>query len=758
MIFTVRRRAHIPEGSKVVLTVPSEVGIRLPEGGTTRNNPALTIGATGYSGDVAPGPILLSPGIGSFLDMAIDFSPRIAGEVAEVTVSFKPVMEVRSTTISVVLPGVISDVPRPEFRPATGPITKLRFDAVTETLVLEISFIGSYSPVTVVTPRSMGLRIPSAGVRKDIPVFSIYTNAPAGPIQKLPPLFLRSWPAIGSFEDSVELWFPDRARANQAALMQIVFRPRMSLHEDEDIILSLPGFQANAFTLDQSDSTCFSSLPPNTFKRLSWTQNVTSIVNGSRLESRNVTVQQFVTTEENVTTEYTCPSLEERNITMQIENITTRLQEVPVVVHRNETFEVSPGVFANVSCSHVEYEWQNVSSLQNITVVRSVPRTFFVTELKNLTREVNYTRLENYTVNVTYTEFQPIAQLRLTLGAYVEEEIELGLKISPCSGLRLPFEGVTPESQLTIEIDASEGPVLQTEFSYVERWGSFLNTPALSYNPPAAAFRTEINLAFTASVSILASSTVYLTLPSMNSEEAESGFFCFMDCSRFGRRWPCGNGFQMTKSCFLFSPISIPANSPVQIVVSSSIGIRLPAAGIQANDPSLTIGLVEWSRDGQIEILPTPIVVSQELVPFLDELSLSYEGYSADAFGTISGMVLEFLCNQPLQEGDYLNLRLPGFTLTGEEQNFVASTDAVAVLEVMSRQNVSIIRKYTNLENVTTLVNITELRNVSAPTNVGKFDSLTGINSTCSYDVFQELNVTYTKTISVVEKCDTGSY
>ena len=76
----------------------------------------MTIGATGYSGDVAPGPILLSPGIGSFLDMAIDFSPRIAGEVAEVTVSFKPVMEVRSTTISVVLPGVISDVPRPEFR------------------------------------------------------------------------------------------------------------------------------------------------------------------------------------------------------------------------------------------------------------------------------------------------------------------------------------------------------------------------------------------------------------------------------------------------------------------------------------------------------------------------------------------------------------------------------------------------------------------------------------------------------------------
>ena len=142
--------------------------------------------------------------------------------------------------------------------------------------------------------------------------------------------------------------------------------------------------------------------------------------------SRNVTILQNVTKEENVTTEVTCPSLEERNVTIQVplhatpsphnaepqtpnpqtpnprphtlntkpqtpdpnsstpkpkphtphpttltphpkpqtpnpkpkpnvqvENYTTRLVYLPVVVNTSETVEVSPGKFANVSCSHV---------------------------------------------------------------------------------------------------------------------------------------------------------------------------------------------------------------------------------------------------------------------------------------------------------------------------------------------------------------------------------------------------------------------
>ena len=139
--------------------------------------------------------------------------------------------------------------------------------------------------------------------------------------------------------------------------------------------------------------------------------------------SRNVTILQNVTKEENVTTEVTCPSLQERNVTMQVENYTTHLVQVPVRVNTSETVEVSAGTFANVSCSHVEYEWQDVTSLENVTVVRSVRRTFFVTSLLNITRQVNFTYAEEYTVNFTRTEFQPIAELRAALAEDIGEQV-----------------------------------------------------------------------------------------------------------------------------------------------------------------------------------------------------------------------------------------------------------------------------------------------------------------------------------------------
>jgi hypothetical protein len=54
MTLEVRRRANMPAGSRVILAIPSDVGIRLPLGGTTQNNPLLQIAATGISKTLSP--------------------------------------------------------------------------------------------------------------------------------------------------------------------------------------------------------------------------------------------------------------------------------------------------------------------------------------------------------------------------------------------------------------------------------------------------------------------------------------------------------------------------------------------------------------------------------------------------------------------------------------------------------------------------------------------------------------------------------
>jgi hypothetical protein len=68
-----------------------------------------------------------------------------------------------------------------------------------------VDSIDAYTPVSVDVPASMGLRVPIVGVRADATLFSIYTDAPAGPVNENPPLLLLSWPVVGSFTDSVAI-------------------------------------------------------------------------------------------------------------------------------------------------------------------------------------------------------------------------------------------------------------------------------------------------------------------------------------------------------------------------------------------------------------------------------------------------------------------------------------------------------------------------------------------------------------------------
>jgi len=105
-----------------------------------------------------------------------------------------------------------------------------------------------------------------------------------------------------------------------------------------------------------------------------------------------------------------------------------------------------------------------------------------------------------------------------------------------------------------------KGIVAPTLFNTIRPWGSFLNTPTLSYSPPAAAFRTAIALSFVCSAPLEDSQTVILTLPDMSAASGE-GLYA---------RWTAQNvnfsGFvrwgAADRTLELDVPASIPGQTP----------------------------------------------------------------------------------------------------------------------------------------------------------------------------------------------------
>jgi hypothetical protein len=171
LVLTVR--SNITAGTYTVASFGLEVGIAVPHTGVRLNQASLTISATYVrDGPVLPTLIHSTQPVGSFTDSTtLSYSPGSAGDVSNITVSFRPEMPITAgDTVQVLLENFTgnsnSDIPIITSPP--GILGQVEWNETVQIMSMPFQRnVSMATSITVLVLEGAGVALPKRGCRHD---------------------------------------------------------------------------------------------------------------------------------------------------------------------------------------------------------------------------------------------------------------------------------------------------------------------------------------------------------------------------------------------------------------------------------------------------------------------------------------------------------------------------------------------------------------------------------------------------------------
>jgi hypothetical protein len=267
-----------------------------------------------------------------------------------------------------------------------------------------------------------------------------------------------------------------------------------------------------------------------------------------------------------------------------------------------------------------------------------------VLELETLVRE---TKDNTFSGQWSKTQSSVLLRVNEPIAAYQY----VVLRIARSSGMFLPVYGISQQQQsLGISIEATSGPILRSAL-LVQSIGYF-SLSEISYDPAFAGAVSEIIMRFVPQMLIVEKETVKFTLPGFSSD---SGSLTFRSPDLVSTSFLLAS-WKQTGYAGILSLTAQNTMKPgilVQVVIRSTVGIRIPSRGLLRNDPSIMIE--SDSEDGFVHAM------SVGTSPPVGALAWSLLTFFPACSGQVTEITFAFTLLMNIGPNAIITLNLPYF-------------------------------------------------------------------------------------------------
>jgi hypothetical protein len=519
--------SFISEGCRVLVIIPSRIGIRIPLRGLEADPDSamvktITISARAVAGNVLPTVVAKSWPIGSFVSTSsMTFDPPRVKEIVAISISFSPVMNIsQGEIVEFSLPG-FSGLSQYKTIVASTRFLGVLWVQSAQTLQIKLlnASIGPNSNFTLRVPPELGIMLPSHGVAENQITLTMRTNARAGPVQDVPIFRIQ---AIGSFMDSATLSF-DQPRAGRAARnIMIFFDHSFNLVDGDLLVVYLPGFQSK----DKGISVSIDTIPTNSNSPQAlgnWSEATSSLSFNCcplfPIASRSpVWIQIFCSTWTNDYGAFSstdCLSLPHLGLTLnqQAFKISTNARAGPVLP-TSFTATQAVGSFSNVSLLFRPPAAGAITAmtLSLMTHMLMKPGDRLVVVLPAFEGSISLFSGQDHSrgiINLLCKQWNTTSlvysrqiclngswtganrSILMTVKRIIEGNNRVEVDIPSTLGVRLPIEGIrlVQADPIRIETDTSSGPVLPTRIMGIVPVGAFMiGSKSAEFHPPKVGY------------------------------------------------------------------------------------------------------------------------------------------------------------------------------------------------------------------------------------------------------------------------------
>ncbi len=732
--------SYISEGCQVLVVIPSRMGIRTPLRGLEADPSSglvktITISARAVAGNVLPTVVARSWPIGSFLSTSsLLFDPPKVKEIVAINVSFSPVMNIsQGDLVEFYLPGFSGKSQYNSIAlTENGQFLSVLWVLAEQTLQIKVinGSIGPNSNFSVRIPLDFGIMLPSRGLAENQATLTMRTNARAGPVQDVPVFRI---PAIGSFMDSATLSF-DQPRANRAPRsIMIKFDHSFNLADGDVIVVDLPNFQSRVKNITVLVDTIPINLnSPQTLG--SWNEATSSLsFNCCPLVSiasySAVWIQILCSS---WTNDYGALSSADCLILPPLGLGLTLNQQAPKISTNARAGLVLPtsfnwtqtvGVFSNLTLLFRPPAAGTLTVItlslmahmpmrQGDTLVLTLPGFEGNISDKNgqkVGEVINFFCKQWNTTTLVYSSQICMngfwtggdQSIFMTVKRAIELKNRIEVDIPSTLGVRLPIEGIrlVQEDPIRIETDAPSGPVLPTIITGIVPVGAFLvGSTSAQFQPPKVGENVSLSIALTAAIELAVNDSIVLDLPGFHLPKKlvhqVRNFSVTVDCQCdvWDTECQCSNQVascsstcdsRKTGSRLVFtSTVDIPARQPINLVLNSSLGIRLPSEGLSS---TCCILLSAHAKNG--DIFPSRVSHVQPVGSFNNSAALDF---MPPRLGTPVDLIVSFSPTMPILYGENVMLELPSLDAVAEiEGSDQTNQRSVIVIGYVGGTNVS---------------------------------------------------------------------
>ena len=574
-----------------------------------------------------------------------------------------------------------------------GPAATGMWNEVAQTLLLQVpSQVGT---IAGTIPVSEGMRLPRSGLLKD------QTDLRYSRTQS----FVS--PAVGSFGQGTRLEYTGTVISGHLIDLRISFRNHMNILSGEVVMLTLPNFNGDSFSL--ANNVVAKNMDDKGRFVASWDSAAFTLLlhylcdtGGCELESD---FQENIEVKGKLRVPSDGVALNDPTLTIETTAIQGPVSAIPIDFSDSVkgVIRSSSLSFCEGQCTFNMFEWLCVTKRAH--PAQSTEMTFsFVFEVDLVENETVVLFLPGFAgpdrtkipisghplckvgVNPPPYEFtvalkqhpygctsnalcEALAytgsgvlgraswsntskELTLTAVMAVSEGTQHVVAVPMNSGISLPAAGIRTNSMdIKLRSECVSGPIPPASPRSVLSVGALQNV-VLSFTPALPAVTTEIAFSFTASMDLEVGDVLQLMLLDLNDDTVSGDPVASSspDAFKSGVTWN-----KALNTLFLTCTQKLIAATSIAVRVPASFGLRLPLEGVGPTSDhhfyvlNATHGYIPNTR----------VVQTTDVPPVLDATILTYGASSGFNFSTLT---FQFTAKRALAVGDKITLRLEGFT------------------------------------------------------------------------------------------------
>ena len=246
--------------------------------------------------------------------------------------------------------------------------------------------------------------------------------------------------------------------------------------------------------------------------------------------------------------------------------------------------------------------------------------------------------------------------LEFFVGRTIAPNEEVHVDVPSELGIHVPIDGVRWK-QLTIGLSSSaaDGPVAVnplTPIIYTQPVGDFGTSSAIQFEPAMAGSPTRITLNFRPRMRLAPEETITFVLPLIIGDSA---VLCIGPAPGYDATFEAANWSLATSELILTVAAPVDADEHVSVVVPSSAGLTLPAAGFPADWANFTVSVD--ALEGPILVTPSTSLAASQPVGVLNDTRLVLD---PGCPGEPASMNLSFLPTMNIEQDARFTLAVPG--------------------------------------------------------------------------------------------------